>query len=184
MTANFRQNARSIISPLWSEDITASKVCLQCRLNSLISRSSTSNSYLRLKPTSYRAVLSKRLSTVSNTKDGPLDHKESAGESQKVIESRYANNETRPSTQRIVKENTSGHNRFSRLPKQFSIIINELTTRATLVGQRVNTLTGTDYSAIESLRRTIKEHGELLKNLTFALVQATMNCSLIIRVLN
>ena len=174
MPATFHHTARSIVSIPYSQSLVVSTVCLRCRLKGLASTRSIPVYYLQSKQISYGTNRSKRLSTTSSTAHGPLVNKDSAGEGQSRIDSGYANHESPAAACRSAKGNASNDDQLSKIPKQLSHFINELTTKAVLVGQRVNTLTGTDYSAIEVLRRNIKEQGKLFENQASALANMKM----------
>lgn len=62
---------------------------------------------------------------------------------------------------RVPDEQLPSHRHRQRwsLSKRFSNAMDELLPKLALVGQKVNTYTGTDYSGVEALRREIKEQG-------------------------
>jgi sensitive to high expression protein 9 len=62
---------------------------------------------------------------------------------------------------RVPDEQLPSHQEKQRwdLSRRFSEAMDELLPKLAVVGQKVNTYTGTDYSGVEALRREIKEQG-------------------------
>ena len=160
MPAKLLRNARTKTSLSYPHNFNAPRVCLRCQLHGLETRRSALIERFE-SSTSHGARIGKPFSTTSDTGNGRLDHKESVDESQSRAKPRLVDTESLVTARKYVNDNTSKYKQHPKLPKQLSLILAELTAKAILVGQKANSLTGTDYSAIEALRKTIKEQGEL-----------------------
>lgn len=71
--------------------------------------------------------------------------------------------ETADSIPRVPAEDLPSHREAQRwnFSKRLAELMDELLPKLAVVTQKVNTLTGTDYSGIDALKREIKEHGKL-----------------------
>jgi sensitive to high expression protein 9 len=69
---------------------------------------------------------------------------------------------------RVPDEHLPSHQERQRwdLSRRFSEAMDELLPKLAVVGHKVNTYTGTDYSGVEALRREIKEQGRYREHLS------------------
>ena len=154
-------NARPIISSSFLQDIAASRLCLRCRLKGLAkSQPTVSSNYLLSNPKNFKVGQGRYKSTLSGSGVGSSTQNKSSEEGKEDPEPPI-NPESQLTTTHHDRERISipWTGKRSNLPEQLSVLIEGLVAKATIAGQRVNTLTGTDYSGIETLRQKIKEQG-------------------------
>ena len=163
MPAKLLRNARTKTSLSYPYSFNVPRLCLRCQLRGLETRSSALIESFQ-SSTSHGARIGKPFSTTSDTGNGRINHKGSVDESQSGAKPGLVDTGSLVTARKYIDDNTSKDKQHSRLPKQLSLILAELTAKAIFVGQKANSLTGTDYSAIEALRKTIKEQGELWTN--------------------
>jgi sensitive to high expression protein 9 len=155
-------------------------ICVQCRYRTSITGLWSIKEPLRSKPSN---LLRRRFYQTSNDEKRPLDeHERAAAPSEDpkpppdVIElpSNSSTEPTipdvKPAPEKDVKvasipsvpaEDLPSHREAQRwdFSKRLTELMDDLLPKLAVVTQRVNSLTGTDYSGIEALKREIKEHG-------------------------
>lgn len=159
-------HARLTGSPSSLQLMTASTVCLRCRLSYLaVKRPIISRQRISLAINNIKNESTRRLSTTPESRDGISDHKISPSEAQDSIFS-----ENKGETTRFTSSNGSDNDpsfgeidRNSNIRKSFYRFLELLIAKATVAGHRINIITGTDYSSIELLRKKIKEQGIYIK---------------------
>ncbi|ORX96905.1 Mdm33 family-domain-containing protein [Clohesyomyces aquaticus] len=163
-------------------------ICLQCqfRASSVAARQASRQQFaakLLLQNLTRRIFHSSR---VLLDKDKPIGPPEaSSEETNPPIPSIIPNKAPLPSKpgssppaddtiERVPAEDLPSHRDKQRwdLSKRFNAFMDDLLPKLAVVGQKVNTYTGTDYSGIEALRREIKEQEKLVKNRRLAVDEA------------
>lgn len=158
-------NVRLVLPPSSLQIISASRLCLGCRLSSLAKKRSTiSSSHLLHKHKSNKIEQRRYKATISGPRIGSEGQTESFGGKEEDY-TRNINQEGQLTATNHGSTSTpiSRAGKRSNLPKRALLFIDGLVAKATIAGQRVNTLTGTDYSGIEALRRKIKEQGQFIR---------------------
>ena len=160
-------NARLTGSPSPLQLVTASNICLRCRLSYLaVKRPTVPRQNVSLQINNIRRESRKCLSTTPESRDGTSNHRGPPRQVQDSIPLDDKGEITRSTTPKDVYDTSSFGkiDRRSNIPKLFSHFLDGLIAKAIVTGHRINTITGTDYSSIESLRKEIKEQGKFIKN--------------------